>query len=98
MTVLFELLGNVLTAIEPRNERARTWLDELIFRCYESSKQELNPLGYQATVHALKFDYHTVRIIQGRDIAQKQLYEQADHLLTQLEMAADDRSMAKQNH
>src|SRR5438132_258316 len=34
MRILYELLGNVFTTIEPRNDRARTWLDKLIMRSY----------------------------------------------------------------
>lgn len=91
MTLLFELLGNVLTAIEPRNQRARTWLDKLIFRCYENSRHELTPFARKIAVETLKFDYQTVRIIQGKDLAQKELYEQAEHLLAQLESSIAER-------
>lgn len=85
MIILYELLGNVLTAIEPRNERARTWLDKLILRCYTNSKLELNPIEQKALVQTFRFEFGVVRDIQGSDLKQKELYDQVEHLLQQLE-------------
>jgi hypothetical protein len=81
---LYELLGNVLTAIEPRNERALIWLDRIIFRCHEISKADLNPIARRASVQAMRFDFASFLLLQGADPKQKKLYEQANHLLEQL--------------
>ena len=87
MIILYELLGNVLTAIEPRNERARTWLDKLILRCYTNSKLELSPIEQKALVQTFRFEFGVVRDIQGSDLKQKELYDQVEHLLQQLEFS-----------
>lgn len=88
MTVLYELLGNVLAAIEPRNERARTWLDKMILSCHTHSRRELNPILHRATVTRLREEFQFVQITQGKDFKQRELYDQAEHLLTQLEDSA----------
>ena len=92
MNVLYELLGNVFTAIEPRNERARVWLDKLIVRAYAASKVEQNEIARAATVAGLKNDFELMKITQGRDARQGELYEQVEHLLKQLETSTKDKA------
>jgi hypothetical protein len=86
---ILELLGNVFTCIEPRNERARVWLDKLILRCHSQSAAEKNQIAQRAIIDGLHFDFQTFLLMQGKDREQKELYDQAQHLLTQLRAAAD---------
>jgi cellulose biosynthesis protein BcsQ len=88
MSVL-ELLGNVLTSIEPRNQRARIWLDKLILRCHFQSAVEQNQIAQRAIIEGLHFDFQTFLLMQGKDGKQKELYDQAQHLLAQLRSAAE---------
>jgi hypothetical protein len=81
---LDDLLANVLTAIEPRNERARIWLDRLILRCHEISKAKLDPIALRASIQAMRFDFASFVMLQGSDRKQKELYDQVNHLLEQL--------------
>jgi hypothetical protein len=81
---LDELLGNVLTSIEPRNERALTWLDRIILRCHEISKANLDPVALRASIQAMRFDFASFVLLQGSDPKQKELYDQVNHLLEQL--------------
>ena len=87
MTALYELLGNVLTAIAPRNERARTWLDKGILRAHLNARGTLNPIFGRASVSILRKDFQYFRMAQGEDGKHKELYEQVEHLLEQLEGA-----------
>lgn len=89
MNVLYELLGNVLTSIEPRNERALIWLDRLILRCHEIAKVDLNPIASRASIQTMRFDFSSLVLLQGNDPAQKELYDQANHLLKQLVSSVD---------
>ena len=84
MSILHELLGNVLAAIEPRNERSRAWLDRITLRCHEISKAELDPVALRASVQAMRFDFASFVMIQGHDPKQKELYGQVYHLLEQM--------------
>jgi len=84
MSILHELLGNVLAALEPRNERARTWLDRIILLCHEVSKAGLDPIALRASVQVMRFDFASFVLIQGHDAKQKELYGQVYHLLDQM--------------
>lgn len=85
MKDIYEQLGALFSAIQPRNERARTWLDRLILRCHTNAKTELNPVGHRASIKGMRFDFQLVRIIQGDDPAQEPLYLQIEDALTKLE-------------
>ena len=87
MKILYELLGNVFTTIEPRNNRARTWLDKLIMRSYTLSRDDANAFAQRAAVEEMRRDFELVMVMQGNDAKQKELYEQAKHLLEQLSEA-----------
>jgi hypothetical protein len=89
MNILYELLGNVLTSIEPRNERARTWLDRIILRFHEISKAELDPIALRASVQAMRFDFASFVMLQGNDPKQKELYDQIYHLLEQMSASTE---------
>jgi hypothetical protein len=84
MNILHDLLGNVLAAVEPRNERARMWLDRITLRCHEISKANLDPIALRASVQAMRFDFSSFVMIQGHDAKQKELYGQVYHLLEQM--------------
>lgn len=81
---LDELLANVLMSIEPRNERARIWLDRIILRCHEISKAHLDPIALRASIQAMRFDFASFVMLQGHDLKQKEFYDQVNHLLEQL--------------
>jgi hypothetical protein len=87
MTILYELLGNVLTAIEPRNERARTWLDKALLRAHTNAHARTNPIVGRASLSVLRNDFQFFRVTQGADSRQQPLYDQVEHLLEQLESA-----------
>jgi hypothetical protein len=88
--VLYERLGAVLASIKPRNERARTWLDKLIFQCLENSKKDLDKFANAAAVQALNYDFEIVRLIQGDDLKQKPLYSEVERILMDLEASLAD--------
>ena len=87
MKVLYELLGNVFTAMEPRNNRARTWLDKLILRSYALSREDATSFAQRAAVEEMRRDFELLMAMQGSDVKQKEFYEQAQHLLKQLSEA-----------
>ena len=87
MKELYERLAQVLASIEPRNERARNWLDRLILRCQTSAKDDLDVFAHRASIEAIRFDLQPLLIIQGQDEGQKPLYRQVESLLTEMEGA-----------
>jgi hypothetical protein len=87
---LYGRLGSVIESIEPRNERARTWLDKLIFRCLENSRRDLDKFANAASVQSLNYDLEIVLLIQGDDVKQKPLYAEAERLLMELEATASE--------
>src|SRR5690348_7058073 len=90
-TDLYGRLGGVLASIEPRNERARTWLDKLIFRCIENSRRDLDKFAYAASIQSLNYDFEIVLLIQGDDVKQKPLYSEVERILMEMEAADTHR-------
>jgi hypothetical protein len=65
MKALYEQLGKVLASIQPRNERARTWLDKLILRCLENSRRDIKHFANAASIQGLSYDFEILMLIQG---------------------------------
>lgn len=84
----YDKLGKVLAAIQPRNERARSWLNKLILRCIENSRQDLDKFANAAAIQSLGYDFEIVTLIQGADTKQKPLYAEIDRLLMEMEETA----------
>jgi hypothetical protein len=91
--LLNDLLENVLLQIVPRNERARMWLDKLSMHCHSERTGELNPMASRVSYDAMRFELQMVITLQGSDPAQKLLYDQAEHLLKQLEASVTEFRM-----
>ena len=88
MKVLYERLGTTLSEIKARNQRARTWLDKLIFRCHDDSKRDLDKFAHAASIQSLNHDWEIVMVIQGDDPKQKALYGEVERLLMEIEAKA----------
>lgn len=93
MKALYERLADVLVSIEPRNERARAWLDRLVLHCHAGCKANGELSIHRATVGAIRFDFQPLLIIQGRDEAQRPLYQRVEALLNEMEHALETRSV-----
>jgi hypothetical protein len=89
MKVMYERLETILSEIEARNQRARTWLDKLIFRCHEDCKRDLDRFATAASIQSLNYDFEIVLLIQGDDTRQKPLYSQVERLLMEMESASE---------
>ena len=90
MKAKYKKLGDVLASIEPRNERARTWLDKLKLRCLEDGRRDLDQFASAASVQGLNYDFEIVLLIQGDDIKQKPLYSEVERLLMDMEATVSD--------
>jgi hypothetical protein len=85
----YERLGAILAMIKPRNERARTWLDKLIFRCLENSKRDLDKFANAASIQSLSHDWDILMLLQGDDPKQKHLYAEVEKVLIELKPTTD---------
>ena len=87
MKAQYEKLGAALSSIKPRNERTRTWLDKLIFRCLENSRRDLDRFAHAASIQGLQYDFEIVMLIQGDDPKQKHIYAEVERLLIEMQSA-----------
>ena len=87
MKALYERLAKVLSSIEPRNGRARTWLNKLIIRCHANATTDLDRFANRAAIEGIRFDFQVLLIIQGKD-AQTELYRGAEAIINELETAS----------
>src|ERR1044071_1239631 len=85
MNAPYDQLGAALSAIRPRNERARTWLNKLILHCLANSRRELDRFANAASLQSLQYDFDILILIQGDDLKQKPLYAEVEKLLMELE-------------
>jgi hypothetical protein len=88
MKDFYERLEKTLEGIKPRNERARSWLNKLILRCLENSRQDLDKFANAASIQSLSYDFEIVMLIQGNDEKQKPLYAEIERLLAEMEAAS----------
>jgi len=88
MKALYERLGNVLAAIQPRNDRARTWLDKMRMRCHLNSKADLDVIASRASVEGIRYDLQVVMMIQGKDARQQALFREVEGIVMELEKAS----------
>ena len=85
MNAQYQKLGEALSSIRPRNERARTWLNKLILHCLENYRRELDRFAHAASIQALQYDFDILMLIQGDDLKQKPIYAEVEKLLIEME-------------